>query len=210
MHYRLKNGIRRVFYSGNRAQGGGRLPLERQADATCHPDYRRFVESVRWQAQGVLFVGANVPGSNNHSGGPGSPQTVKVPGQDAEWALRNAARGSFRVAKATRARAVFLLWQGDPDLENRRPELPRYDSNGFRDLVSLLLDSTETFGRPMMLAHGDAHQGFRMDRPLPRPNFLRVENYGHPNTHWTKVTLVPGRTDLERLRFEGMPVPGTP
>jgi hypothetical protein len=210
--------LRQVFYAGNlaQAQGGGRLRLERQANTTRHAAYRRFVENLRWQAQGVLFVGVNVPGSNNnYSGGPDSPQAIRVPGQDEEWVLRNAAvidwlQDSFRLAKAMRARAVFILCQGNPDLENRRPELPRYDSNGFRDLRKALLDSTTAFGRPVVLAHGDSHRGFRVDRPLPRTNFLRVENYGNPSTHWTKVTVIPDRTDLAMFRFEGMRVPGNP
>lgn len=208
--------LRRVFYSDNSAQGGGRLRLTRQADATANPEYRRFVENVRWEAAGVVFVGVNVPGgNNNHSGGPDSPQTVKVPGQDAEWALRNAAvldwlRESFRRAEAANARAVFIAWQGNPDLENLRTELPHYDSNGFRELNANLAALAEAFRRPVVLAHGDSHHGFRVDHPLPLPNLLRVENYGHPHTHWTRVTVLPDRKGLAMFRFEGMRVPGNP
>jgi hypothetical protein len=208
--------LRRVFYGGHLAQGGGRLRFTRQADVAGNPDYRRFVENVRWEAGGVLFVGANVPGSNNnHSGGPGSAQTVKVPGQDEEWAVRNAAvidwlRDSFRRAESSHARAVFVAFQGNPDLENRRAELPRYDSTGFRDLDAALADLARNFGRPVVLAHGDSHRGFRVDRPLPLPNFLRVENYGNPSTHWTRTTVLPGRKGLDMFRFEGMRVPGNP
>lgn len=208
--------LRRVFHAGHFAQGGGTLRLTRQADATDNPDFRRFVENVRWEAGGVLFVGANVPGSNNnHSGGPDSPQTVKVPGQDAEWVLRNAAamawlRDSFRRAEATDARAVFVAWQGNPDLENLRTELPHYDSTGFRELNATLAALAERFGRPVVLAHGDSHHGLKVDRPLPPPNFLRVENYGHPHTHWTRVTVLPNRKGPAMFLFEGMRVPGNP
>lgn len=208
--------LRRAFYSGSRSQGVLGLRLQRQSDATRNPAYRQFVENVRWQVQDVLFVGADVPGSNNnYSGGPGSPQQVKVPGQDAEWAIRNAAvmdwlRDSFHRAKVNRVRAVVVLWQANPDFENRRPELPRYDNDGFRDLKGALASLAAGFGRPVVLAHGDSHAGFRVDRPLRLPNFLRVENYGDPATHWTKVTVLPNHAGLTMFRFEGMRVPGNP
>jgi hypothetical protein len=208
--------LRRMFYPGTSAQGGGRLRLERQADAAREPRFRRFVENARWELGGVLFVGANVPGGNNHySGGPGSPQRVKVPGQDAEWALRNAAvidwlRDSFRRAARRGDRAVFVAWQANPDFEQRRPELPFYDSDGYRELVAALQEQAAAFPGPVVLAHGDSHKGFRTDHPLPLPNFARVENYGDPHTHWTRVTVLPDRQGLEMFRFEGMHVQGNP
>ncbi|MGZ8219285.1 hypothetical protein [Methylomagnum sp.] len=208
--------LRRAFYVGNRSQGTFQLRLERQADRPRNPAYRQFVENVRWQVQDVLFVGVNVPGSNNnYSGGPGSPQTVKVPGQDAEWAVRNGAvidwlRDSFHRAKVNQVRAVVILWQANPDFESRRPELPRYDSDGFRDLKGALASLTAGFAHPVVLAHGDSHAGFRVDRPLPLPNFLRVENYGDPATRWTKVTVLPNHHGLDMFRFQGMRVPGNP
>lgn len=208
--------LRRVFYPGKRSQGVFGLRLERQADVTRNPAYRQFVENIRWQVQDVLFIGAAVPGSNNnYAGGPGSPQKVKVPGQDTEWAIRNAAvmdwlRDSFHRAKVNQVRAVVVMWQANPDFENRRPDLPHYDSDGFRDLKGALSALVAGFGHPVVLAHGDSHTGFRVDRPLPLANFLRVENYGDPATHWTKVTVLPGHTGLNMFRFEGMRVPGNP
>ncbi len=208
--------LRRMFYPGTAAQGSGRPRLERQADTARKPEFRRFVENIRWEYGGVLFVGANVPGSNNnYSGGPASPQTVKVPGQDTEWALRNAAvidwlRDSFQLAGKTRARAVFLLWQANPDFERGQRELPRYDSNGFHGLIDALKELATTFAGPVVLAHGDTHAGFRMDHPLPLPNFVRVENYGNPHTHWTRITVLPDRQGMDIFRFEGMRVPGNP
>ena len=208
--------LRHLFYSGTAAQGKRRLVLTRQADLSVKPEYRRFVENVRWESGGVLFVGVNVPGSNNnYSGGPDSPQTIRVSGQDGEWALRNAAvidwlRGSFRRATAIHARAVVILWHANSDLENRHPYLPMFDSNGFQELNRVLSELAGAFKEPVLLAHGDSHRGFRSDRPLALPNFMRVENYGAPNTHWTKITVLPGRTGAGMFRLQGMRVPGNP
>lgn len=208
--------LRTIFYGKPISQRRGPLRLERQADVTPHPEFRRFVENVRWETGGVLFVGLNVPGSNNNfSGGLVSKQTVKVPGQDDEWALRNAAdidwlRDSFRRATEQRARAVFLLWQANPDFEDSRRDLPHYDNNGYHSLLDVLAGRIAAFPGPVVLAHGDSHTGFRVDHPLPLANFVRVENYGHPQTHWTKVTVLPGRRGMDTFRFQGMIVPGNP
>jgi hypothetical protein len=206
--------LRRVFYPAPKAQGGGRLALERQADLSRVAGHRRFVENVRWEAGGVLFVGLNVPGSNNnHSGGSASRQAVKVPGQDEEWQLRDAAnrawlRAAFRRARARRDRAVFVAWQANPDFENKHPDLPRYDSNGYRELLATLAEQAARFPGPVVLAHGDSHNGLRVDRPWPLPNFVRVENYGPPHTDWTRVTVRPERRGPALFEFEGMAVPG--
>lgn len=205
--------LRQVFYTEPWAQGGERLRLQRQADIASRPEFRGFVEQVRWEFDGVVFLGLNVPGSNNnYSGGSASPQTVKVAGQDQEWGVRTAAaiawlREGFRYARQRQARAVMVCWQANPDLENLRPELPHYDSNGFHAVVDVLRGQAAAFPGPVVLAHGDSHHGFRVDRPFP--NLIRVENYGDPHTHWTKITILPGQGP-EIFRFEGMKVEGNP
>lgn len=206
--------LRGTFYAEARSQGRSAMPLERQADAAGEERFRGFVEQVRWWSGGVLFVGANVPGSNNHySGGPDSFQ--EEPGQDAEWRQRTAAviewlRDSFRLAATRKARAVFVLWQANPDFEQCQPDRPHYDSNGYAELLQVLREQVRAFPGPVVLAHGDSHQGFRVDRPWPLANFLRVENYGYPNTHWTRVSVLPDRRDLSMFRFESRQVPGNP
>lgn len=206
--------LRKVFYAAGRSQGQHAMSLERQADVTGEERFRGFAEQVRWWHGGVLFVGANVPGSNNdYSGGPDSFQEES--GLDAEWRLRNAAvsdwlRDSFRLAEEQKARAVFVLWQANPDFEQCRPDRPHYDSNGYAELLSVLRELAAAFPGPVVLAHGDSHKGFRVDRPWPLTNFLRVENYGHPNTHWTRVTVLPERSDVSMFRFDGRLVDGNP
>ena len=62
---------------------------------------------------------------------------------------------------------------------------------GYADFLALLEGETRTFGKPVVLAHGDSHY-FRIDKPLPQPtggnpdgnrttrltNFTRVETFG--------------------------------
>src|SRR5258705_103496 len=71
---------------------------------------------------------------------------------------------------------------------------PEKDPHGFTDIRTLLEKETISFGKPVVLVHGDSHF-FRIDKPLPpRPqgapnlpaleNFTRVETFGSPNHHW--------------------------
>jgi hypothetical protein len=74
-------------------------------------------------------------------------------------------------------------------------------------------------GKPVVLAHGDTHYT-RIDTPLTAPtipavppapavpaqalvdNFTRVETFGFPNTHWTRVLVDPKSDDVFSFRIE--------
>src|SRR5262249_46910330 len=68
--HRLNNGgydnlerlahLRKVMFATD-TFGGGSLPVERQGTRGA-----KFVENVRFLHQGIMFVGLNVPGSNNN------------------------------------------------------------------------------------------------------------------------------------------------
>jgi hypothetical protein len=66
---------------------------------------------------------------------------------------------------------------------------------GFNEMLSVIEEQTVSYGRPVMLVHGDSHY-FRMDQPLISSrskrrveNFTRLETYGNPDVHWLKVTV---------------------
>jgi hypothetical protein len=219
---RLDN-LRRVFYSRPLSQGAKPMPLTRQADVDTQ--FPSFVENVRWQRGPVTYVGIDVPGSNNNA--PGGPlQTTKVP-SNFEWRIREAAvlswlDQSVAAAVTAKSKVLFISLQANPDFENRNPDLPTYDNDGYKRLIATFQRIAVTFPGKVFITHGDSHQGFKLNSPItdvidvrspfevgkPIASFTRVETFGNPNTHWVKMTVDPKSTDV--VTFEAKIVPGNP
>ena len=189
--------LREIFTQGNTSLGQSALPLTRQSD---NPFFSSFRENVRWRVGNVIFVGLNIPGSNNNF--PTTLRSGVTVGNLQEYIGRNAAnlawmRESFALATQDGSPGLMLFIQGNPF-----PFTPtERNLNGFEEFVVALEEETLKFGKPVVLAHGDSHY-FRVDKPLPRPdpdgyrrlrlvNFTRVENFGSPDVHWVR-----GRVDL--------------
>jgi hypothetical protein len=66
------------------------------------------------------------------------------------------------------------------------------EPSGFADFKAALERETISFGKPVVLVHGDSHT-FRMDKPViseRRPlNFTRVETFGSPDVHWVRASV---------------------
>src|SRR5687768_13290207 len=143
--------LRAVFTRGEESLGQRKLTLTRQS---TDPKFGAFRENVRWMIGDVLFVGLNVPGSANNFGKP-------------ENAGRNTAniawmRSSFTAAKQRDCRAVMIVIQANPFPE--RGSTNRVHP-GFREMLTVLGEETVSFGKPVVLVHGDSHY-FRIDKPL--------------------------------------------
>src|SRR5262245_36599942 len=157
--------LRQIFTQGNTSLGQIPLQLTRQSD---NPATSKFRENVRWRVGGVIFVGLNMPGSNNNF-----PTTLKSGvsvGNAAEYAERNMAnlawiREAFALATQDRSPGLMLFMQGNPFPFT--PNDPHLD--GFEEFLKVLEEETVRFGKPVVLAHGDSHY-FRVDKPLPRPD----------------------------------------
>jgi hypothetical protein len=202
--------LRRVFAPFERKQSLGRVTreLERQSP--------EFPENVRWKKDGVMFVGLNVPGSNN---GLATGKGLENQAQD-EFQRRNFAniqwlKDAFGLAKSRRAGGVLVAIQANP-----WDYIPSNQLTGYQDFLAVLESETVAFGKPVVLAHGDSHY-FRIDKPLPTApfnptapfqpplweskeprleNFTRVEAFGTVNAHWIKVTVDPDSAAV--FRFE--------
>ena len=184
------NKLREIFASGPESLGKRTLRLSRQSSA--------FPENVRWTYGDVLFVGLNVPGSYNNIA------------QKQEYKERNAANGawlkeSFRLAATSGARGVLVVIHANPRFQ--APLKP----NPYRAFLTVLEREVRTFGKPVVLVHGDTHH-FRIDKPMrdaqtgqPIENFTRVETFGTPDLGWVKGTV--DVSDPEVFRFEPMRAP---
>jgi hypothetical protein len=178
--------LRELFYAGDDSLGARKLRLARQS---ADPRYSEYRENVRWNFGGALFIGLNVPGSNNNLG--------RTPRMDAEYARRSAANAAwlaegFDLAKKNGVAALFIVMQADPHFEGalRRPAGA---ADGYAALRQALLAHTLAFGKPVILIHGDTHR-YRVDHPLidaatqqPLVNFTRIESFGSPLVDWIRV-----------------------
>jgi hypothetical protein len=194
--------LRKTFYPDEYSLGQRSIKLVRQSD---DPRYRDYRENVRWQHGVVLFVGLNVPGSNNNFG--------RSALSNGEYRRRNAANiawltQSFELASRRLMRAVVIVMHANPRFELPETEKSRRGYNAF---LRHLRAETIAFGKPVLLAHGDTHH-HRVDHPMidrstgrPLENFTRVEIFGSPFLGWVKVTVDTAKPELfvlEPLPFE--------
>ena len=152
---------------------------------SADPRFAEYREHVRWTAGRTLFVGLNVPGSNNNLG--------RTPAMDAEHAQRMFAvfdwlDEAFKLAESRQMQAVVLFMQANPGVDDRaRPRAGKED--GYAALRRVLVEQARWFGRTVVLVHGDTHS-FRLDRPMPEaPNLQRIETDGWPHTGWLRIGL---------------------
>jgi hypothetical protein len=195
--------LRQVFYAGDTSLGQTTLKLERQSDTPgSDARFREYRENVRWVVDRVLFLGLNVPGSNDNFG-----RTPQMDAEHEERGQANAAwlRQGFELARNQGYAAVFVFIQANPDFDLsflRRANR----ADGYAAFKQQLLAHTLAFGKPVVLVHGDTHH-FRVDQPLFDPaslkrvdQFTRIESFGSPFVDWIKVTIDPDNPKLFSLR----------
>lgn len=146
-----------------------------------------YPEHVRWTHDRALFVGINVPGSNNNVG--------RTPAMDGESAARMRAvfawlDGAFESVKSSRdLDMLVVLMQADPDFEGKRRPVNTLD--GYAELRVKLETMAQRLGKPLVVAHGDTHQ-YRHDRPAKNaPGLVRIEVDGWPWMGWVMVRTTP-------------------
>ncbi len=178
--------VRQLFFPSDQSLGGRTLTLARQST--------EYPENTRFAFGGVTFVGLHWVGSGNGTG--------RTPEGDAEAAARSAAglawaRAGFEAAKADGSKGIVVFFQADPNFDLYRLGL----HNAHTELLRTFEREAIAYRRPVLLVHGDTHI-FRVDQPLigssdtPLPNVTRLENFGSPNVHWSRVTVDPSGPQL--------------
>jgi hypothetical protein len=147
---------------------------------------------VRWQAGGVLFVGLNLPGSDNNYHG-----TTRHAGPVPEYLARSAAnrvwlQQAFALARAKKMAGMMVVIQANPEFEAASAQHPK---PAYLDFLNQLRDETLAFAGQVVLVHGDSHSQ-KIDQPLLDAdaknlvkNFTRVETFGYPFMGWIKATV---------------------
>ncbi|SAK40308.1 membrane protein [Caballeronia ptereochthonis] len=192
--------VRQLFFADASSLGQSPLTLSRESDVAR---FRTFREMVRWQAQGVAFIGLNVPSPNNHY--------LTAGGRNGEFEDRAVAttfwlEHAAESARRADMRALVIILQGDPDfsryerrerfawLRFSRSNQPR---DGFLELKRSLVKAAEAFRGPVIVIHGtDAPElnGFHIDQPLRNDKGLIVTNltriaiaFRKPQSQWLEV-----------------------
>jgi hypothetical protein len=177
--------VRQMFASGPDSLGQRTLRLERQSAA--------YPENVRWESGSVLYIGLDVPGSDNNA--PQFDSTGKqIDGDLAEYTARNAANldwlsDSFAVAAAHQARAVMIVLQADM-------WSPADPTAHFADTKKALARLSIGYPGQVVVVNGDSHT-LIIDKPLTDKNnnvienFTRVQTFGSAQNHWVSATVDP-------------------
>jgi hypothetical protein len=212
--------VRTMFFPEGRSLGQNSIAVKNQS---ANPQFAKFRENLRWSMGNVTFVTVHIVGSNDNFG--------RTPEMNAEHLERKAAniawiKQAFAEAKAANSRGVAIMTQANPGFENFWPPaaktryflpfIPRGQtlpnpSTPFGDYIQTLVDELEAFDKPVAFLHGDTHL-FRIDKPLYSKktnrlfeNFTRVETFGWPDSHWTRITVDPADTQLFRFKAEIVP-----
>ena len=199
-----------LFFSTDRSLGQHTLKLTRQT-AEGYP------ENQRWVRGPVVFLTANVQGSNDNypypdtdvEGGPTVPvrSASEIQRQRNEEIARKAADfrwldEGFDYAKQVHAKGVMIIWQADPNFNNEQGQTNPHEWDALPAYVDKLRSLTEAFQGQVALVHGDSHY-FKMDKPINHSsgggvltNFTRVETFGARNTHWVLARIDPDDPNL--------------
>lgn len=219
--HRLNNGgmdalerlshIRKVMFPTLNSLGQSTLPLEHQGKLG-----EKYVENTRFSYGDVVFVGINMPGSNNNLVLNASACTKKsarkaaqCDANNAEYLARDEANvawltEAFAQAKTKHARGLVVVVQADPGFD--LPETEEFDEStlpevsGYRYFMTKLAEQTQAFAGEVLFVHGDTHF-FKLDKPLFNPmkmltNFTRLQTFGSPSLHWVKVTVDPASASV--------------
>ena len=191
--------LRELFFVGDAALGQRTMALTRQSRDPAFASYR---ENVRWEAGGVLFVGLNVPGSENnyaggkHRGDPG-PEFIQRGAANRAWLAQ-----AFALAGAKKMAGIMILIQGNPEFEdaNKGKVHP-----GYEDFLNQLRAETQAFAGQVVLVHGDSHT-HQINQPMRDAvsqqvvgNFTRVETFGYPFFGWIRASV--DAADPQVFRF---------
>jgi hypothetical protein len=181
--------VRSVFFPNpSQTTGGTTMPVVSQASSPVAAE-QPYVENTTFQRECVTFGALHVVGSNDD----GSPWN-EYPGGDqvalrtAEFTARRAATIAwvdkvFDDAIAASSEGVFLMMQAEPTT-----------NANFAGVRNEILTRAAAFGKPVILAHGDAHVYTLTPNYGGVANLTRLENPGDTTAvdRWLKVSAACG------------------
>jgi len=207
--------LRQTMFAAPASFGRRKLALKHQGAIG-----EKFVENTRFEHKGIVFVGLNIPGSNNNKvlddkdcGKKSARTAAQCAADNAEYLERDAANvawleQSFKRAQDVKAKGIVVVFQADPGFD--LPETEDIDESlapnfgGYRNFMDKLVAATEQFKGQVLLVHGDTHF-FKLDKPLYSPtrllaNLTRLQTFGSPLIHWVQVSVDTRRPEVFTVR----------
>jgi hypothetical protein len=204
--------VRQLFFPVA-GQTLGANPAQVTSQAVAGPKkYQSFVENVRWEQAGVMFVTVDLPGSNNDSlPWFGQPITQR---QLDERSLRTAAdlawlNQAYDLAESHGDAGLLIGAQADmwdpAQAAAGGDGLDQYDS-----VVNRIARLTRDFPGQVLLINGDSHV-YESDNPMSSsdplyqihplgfdvPNFTRITVHGKTTPlEWIKLTVDPSTPEV--------------
>lgn len=223
--HRLNNGgydnlerlayLRRIMFARPESFGTETMMLTQQAKPG-----EAYSENIRFEHGGIIFVGLNIPGSNNnrvHDDEECTNKSARTPAMCAadnkEYEERDAAdiawmHEAFELARSGKAAGIVLVFQADPgfDLPETEKKNERKDPafDGYTSFLDKLVEEARSYAGQVLIVHGDTHY-FKVDKPLidqahPIPNITRLQTFGSPNANWVRVDVDPASRDVFVIR----------
>ncbi len=200
--------LRALFFRDQTA-AATRDQLGVTTQSTLHKAHSEFIENYTWTYNNIRFATAHVVGSLNGKAKFSTlSQKKRSDAHDDEVKRREAATQdwlayTFDLATQNNEAAIFLIIHANPGLEHGKVD--KATKKAFAPLVKQLQKLTETFGKPVVLAHGDSHY-FRIDKPSlakkrPPAGFTRLESFGNNNKSWIKVIADPNSANVFRYEI---------
>jgi hypothetical protein len=183
--------LREMFFAAP-AKSLGKTPLDVESQALLMPEFSTYVENTRFAKNGVMFLTANVPGSNNGF-------EARDPDAVTEFFARDKANvawidAGFAKAKADNAKAVVLFMQAEFN-EARFPNGAMPRQSGFTGILDAIEAGATSFGKPVLLIHGDEHYfsiaPMRNSKGKPIPGVNKLMVYGDTLVHAVRVLVDP-------------------
>ncbi|CAB3968942.1 membrane protein [Burkholderia aenigmatica] len=209
--------LRQTLLADSALPDPGALQITRESEVARFRPYR---ENARWMRDDIVYVALNAPAPNNHY--------LTAGGRNGEFEDRIIANGfwidhSAEYAKRREARAMVVMFEGDPQFERYeraerfawlRFNRPRV-RDGFRELKRTLVKAAATFRGPILVMHASAEplaNGFLIDRPLRADDGELVRNVTrvaigphHPTNQWVKVSVSPARQTIFNVSLQEVP-----
>ncbi len=208
------NRLRELFFPLDTTLGRRTLPVVRQSDQALFRSYR---ENVRLVTGGVMLVGLNLPGDNNHYRSEGGRNGEFEDRREAnrQWLAR-----AFSVAEQRDLPGIVVIAHADPQFGNgweKRGKPTLLDAfvrhgarDGYLEFKRQLRDLSSKFPGQVLLVHA-SDSGFSVDKPLRDTagkivaNFTRVALPTGSPSRWTELTITPGTRSVFQVQLEDGP-----
>lgn len=194
------NKVREMFFAEAKSHGKAPIALERQAELMPDVkawDGKAFVENTRFVQNGVMFVQANIIGSNNNLEARSLDNVKEFFARDAanqKWIV-----AAFEKAKADKLGALVLSIQADMwDIKQSEPDVPL--ASGFVHTLKTIEKQAKAFGKPVLLINGDAHffevTPFYGTDTKPVANVTRLQVPGEKIVGAVRVIVDPDNAEM--------------